>query len=347
MPTIPTSKLKNPAILLILLCLGGFIHAENPSVGARTGFSLKDQPGDHLDILSGSRVVGRYMYAYDKSAADKLNLTYKPYLHVFDAEGRAPITKGPGGVFPHHRAIFVGWNKILINGTTYDRWHMSGGAQIHQKFLAQKADAQGATFTSHVDWMGKADQPILAEERTIAFLPAPAPAYAFIDVTSKLKAVAGETQLDGDPEHAGVQFRPANEVDKAETAYVFPKANADTKKDRDYPWVGETFALNGKRYSVVYLNHPSNPKSAIFSAYRDYGRFGAFFKATIPKDAELSIRCGFLVAEGEMPAADWIQKQYNAYAGTSDPVPALTVKKMAQPKPNAQPAPKTAAPVVK
>ena len=35
-------------------------------------------------------------------------------------------------------------------------------------------------------------------------------------------------------------------------------------------------ALNGKKYSVVFLNHPDNPKGAHISAYRDYGRFGIF-----------------------------------------------------------------------
>lgn len=310
-------------LLAAIVLAAGLAHAD-------TGVTLKDQQGEHLDVLRDGKVIARYMYAYDNSAKDKLGLTYKPYLHVFDAEGKAPITKGPGGGFTHHRGIFIGWNKLTVAGQVVDRWHMKGGEQIHKKFIAMK---DGVGFTSLVEWTAADPKVLLEEERTFNFLPAPAPAYALIEMTSKLKAVAGETKFDGDPEHAGLQFRPANEVDPKATEYVYPKENADAHKDRDYPWVGETFTLNGKPYSVVYLNHPSNPQGAAFSAYRNYGRFGGFFKTAIPKDATLTLRVRFLVAEGAMPSPEFIQKAYNEFAGTNDPTPKVTVKKAEQPAP--------------
>ena len=64
------------------------------------------------------------MYAHDVSTPERRLETYKPYLHVFDADGTAPITKGAGGDFTHHRGIFIGWNKISVGGKTMDRWHM-------------------------------------------------------------------------------------------------------------------------------------------------------------------------------------------------------------------------------
>ena len=89
--------------------------------------------------------------------------------------------------------------------------------------------------------------------------------------------------LGGDPEHAGVQYRPADEVDSKQTVYVFPKENAGCHKDLDYPWVGETYTLGGQKYSVVQISPPRNPKNTRWSAYRDYGRFGAFPVATIKR----------------------------------------------------------------
>ena len=50
-------------------------------------FSLKDTPGDHLDVLSGGKLVGRYMYGHDVSTPERRVETFKPWLHVFDAEG--------------------------------------------------------------------------------------------------------------------------------------------------------------------------------------------------------------------------------------------------------------------
>ncbi len=305
---------------------------------AAEGFRLQDTAGDHIDVLYGDKIVARYMYAYDKT---RLTDTYKPYLHIFDAEGKTPITKGPGGLFPHHRAIFVGWKKMVVGNKAYDRWHMIGGGQIHQKFIEQQADSNSATLTSliHYETQGT-DNPFLAEERTMTFRKPPAPAYVQVDVTSKLKPLGEAVSLDGDPEHSGIQFRPAAEVDTKQTTYLYPKEKADPHKDKDYPWVAETFVLAGKSYSVVDLNSPRNPKNTAFSAYRDYGRFGGFFKATIAKGEELTIQCRFVISEGKLPAADWIQQQYNTFNGVSDATPAVTEKLSEQTKPKEPKEPK-------
>jgi len=272
------------------------------------GFTLEDKTGEYLDVLLDGRIVARYMYAYDKSTPERLHETYKPYLHVFDAEGKAPITKGPGGLFTHHRGIFIGWNRIHFDGKTYDRWHMTGGEIVHQKFLEREADSDQATFTSLTHWNDETGKPIVKEERMLTSRRAPAPFRLLIDFTAKLMAPNGDVMLDGDPEHAGIQYRPANEVVADETKYVFPKEDANPRVDVDYPWVGETYTFNGKRYSVVEMNHPDNPKDTKYSAYRDYGRFGAFFRKEIKLGQSLTVKYRFLIADGEMPATKLIRK---------------------------------------
>ena len=67
---------------------------------------FKDTEGKYLDVVSDGKVVVRYMYEHDTSTKETHHETYKPYLHVFNAEGKKPITKGPGGKFTHHRGIF-------------------------------------------------------------------------------------------------------------------------------------------------------------------------------------------------------------------------------------------------
>src|SRR5207244_7162067 len=69
------------------------------AVHAGDGFSFQDHPGEYLDVLKGGRIVARYMDAHDASTKERRAETYKPYLHVFDAAGNAPITKGPGGTY--------------------------------------------------------------------------------------------------------------------------------------------------------------------------------------------------------------------------------------------------------
>ncbi len=297
-----------------------------PSHG-QPAFSFRDsRTKGQLDFLQGGKIVGSYIYKRDVSSKEKNFDTAKTYLHVFDERGREPITKGPGGSFPHHRGIYIGWNKLEVGGKSEDLWHMSGTEQVHVKFSGKTEGRGEGGITSVVHWNGKSGETLLEEERSMVFREAPSPAYALLDFSSTLTAVAGDATLGGDPEHAGLQFRPAEEVDRGKTRFLFPKENADPHKDLDYDWVVESFTLGKKEYQIVYLNHPENLRETRFSAYRDYGRFGGFFRGTIPDGESLTLKVRFLVIEGELPPVEWIQEQSNAFTGVSSPVPETTRK---------------------
>jgi hypothetical protein len=315
--------------------------ADTPS--DEKGFSFKDASGDHLDVLLDGNLAARFMYAHDTSTKERRLETYKPYLHVYDAEGKAPITKGPGGEFTHHRGIFIGWMKVSFKGQKYDTWHMPNSDIITRKILETKGGTDEGSFTAEIEWLTKEGTKIIEEQRTLAFHRGPSPARLTIDFTSHLKAAAGDLVLDGDPEHAGVQFRPANEVDRQKTLYFFPVEHPAPHKDLDYLWVGETFTLNGKQYSVVDINSPENPKGTHFSTYRDYGRFGAFPKTDVKSGQTLVLKYRFIVADGAMLPADVIEKSYDQFNGISTPTPIPHVTEM--PAEHSAPAkPKTAAP---
>jgi hypothetical protein len=76
------------------------------------------------------------------------------------------------------------------------------------------------------------------------------------------------------------------------------------------------------------INHPSNPKQTKWSAYRDYGRFGAAPTAKLKKDEALTLKYRFVIADGEMPAAEVIQKSADEFTGAASPTatPRTTVK---------------------
>jgi len=288
--------------------LGGLLAL--PVFGA---LEVKDTEGKHLDVLSDGKVVARYMYEHDSSTKERHHETYKPYLHVFDAEGKAPITKGAGGEFTHHRGIFIGWSKIEFNGKKYDRWHMSGGDIVHQKFTSKEVKEGAAVVTSVTHWMDEKGEAFLEEERTMTVTEGAHGGRAFIDFHSKLTPLRGDVFLKGDPEHAGIQYRPANEVNAKLTKYVFPEGVTKVNGVKDLPWVAENYTLNGKQYGVVHLNHATNPKGTVHSAYRDYGRFGAFFEKEIQQGESLTVNYGFLILDGELPQQGVIQKVWESW----------------------------------
>jgi hypothetical protein len=310
-------------LLSSCLLLGGFLNGSGMAGEPKeAGFSLEDQSGEYLDILYQGKRVARYMYAYDPSTPERLHETYKPYLHIFDADGNTPITKGPGGRFTHHRGIYIGWNRILFEGKRHDLWHMRESRQVHERFLEKEASPTQAGFVSLVKWEGADGRLLLREKRATRLDKVSEPFIAQVDFETGLTAVSGDLQLEGDPNHAGLQYRPANEIIDQETVYLFPREEADPLKDLDYPWVGSSHTIDGKRYSVIHLNHPDNPKNTLYSAYRDYGRFGAFFEAEVKSGETLALKYRILVLEGELPGAGEIQKWWDDFAGVSQPSPA-------------------------
>lgn len=310
-----------PTLIVSLLCVS--------ARAADNGFSFADTPNDHLDVLLDGKTVARYMYAHDTSTKERRTETYKPYLHVFDAAGKAPITQGAGGKqFPHHRGIYIGWQKLGFDGKKYNFWEMASGDIVHEKFTDQKAGADSATFTSHTRWIPNgSDKVVIEEDRTITIRKAPAPARLLIDFAFTLKAPSGDVILDGDPEHGGVQYRPAGDIKSSETTYLFPAEKADAHKDTDYPWVGLTYTLPTGRYSVVDVNHPQNPKGTRWSAYRDYGRFGAFRKANLQQGETLTLKYRFVITDGDQLPPDQIQQIADDFTGASNtPTPKTTAK---------------------
>ena len=294
-------------------------------------FSWKDKKGEYLDLLFDGRKVTRYMYAYDTSSKQRILETYKTFLHVFDALGENLLTNGPDGLhpyltkkilYPHHRGIFIGWNKLEFGGKRYDFWHMGeqGRVQKHQKFLELTAGPVLAKSNSLVHWDDKNGETIIAEQRETTVFRQSEPTVLLLDFCTELKAVGGDVFLDGDPEHAGFQYRPHDDVAKGgkdvKATYLFHKEGINPKKDKDLPWVGMSYGLNGRRYSVEHINHPDNPKPVIYSAYRDYGRFGAFFKKEIKAGETLTLRYRILVVEGEMPKRQELASKHSAFVNS-------------------------------
>jgi len=291
-------------------------------------FSWKDKEGKYLDLLFGGRKVTRYMYAYDTSSKESILETYKTFHHVFDAGGEKLLTNGPDGLhpyltgkilYPHHRGMFIGWNRLEFGGKRYDFWHMGdqGRVQKHKNFLELTAGPVLARSNSLVHWDDKDGRTIIAEQRETTVFHQLDPTILLLDFCTELKAVRGDVFLDGDPEHAGFQYRPHDGVAKGggdvKATYLFHKDGIKPKKDNDLPWAGMSYGLNGRRYSVEYMNHPGNPKPAIYSAYRDYGRFGAFFKQKINGGETSKLRYRIWVVEGEMPERQELADRYSAF----------------------------------
>jgi hypothetical protein len=76
-------------------------------------------------------------------------------------------------------------------------------------------------------------------------------------------------------------------------------AKARDPKTVNLPWNAMSFVTHGKRYTVLRMNHPANPKESRGSE-RDYGRFGDYFEYELTPEKPLKVRYRVWVQEGEM-----------------------------------------------
>jgi hypothetical protein len=263
-------------------------------------------------LCSGRPLLRAETPVYDASSDGARVRSYKPFHHVFDPETGTLLTKGDGGGYTHHRGIFFGYNKITHGPESKlasDCWHCTGKSrQEHRAVLLRRAGAVAAIDRAAIDWIGGDGAKLLGETREIDVVPVTG--GTVIDFASRLVADA-PVRLDGDPQHAGVHFRAANEVHektKGETYYLRPGVKAPPGGTRNWPadktwvnapWHAASFVVGGRRHTVLRANRPENPGEARMSE-RDYGRFGSYFEYELSPESPLLVGYRFWVQPGEM-----------------------------------------------
>ena len=134
-------------------------------------FVWTDTPKKYNELTFAGRPVLRYMYEpLDESTKERRAETFKVYHHVYDPKGTQLVTKGPGGLFPHHRGLYFGFNRISyeedgkknrpIPGTA-----IKGESQSHEKFLASEVGPVLGRHRLAIDWHGQDGKVFATEQR--------------------------------------------------------------------------------------------------------------------------------------------------------------------------------------
>ncbi len=289
-------------------------------------FRWKTATPGQTELHWEERPVLRYMHApLDESTPEKRGETYKPYHHVFDPQGKMLLTKGAGGLFPHHRGLFFGFNRISYGaGMAADTWHCNKGEhQSHEGFEREEAGPVLGRHVGRVAWHGRDGQVFVDELRELTAWNTSR--GVLLELASRLTTRVGRVMLDGDPQHAGFQFRATQQVpDKtaSQTYYLRPDGRGvpgqfrnwpDNRDHINLPWHALSFVVDDQRYTACFLDRPQNPKEARFSE-RDYGRFGSYFEYELTPQRPLDVRYRFWLQAGEMQesqvaalAADFVQ----------------------------------------
>lgn len=313
------------------VAIDGFLDKAPP-----TGHGFVWKNGDDFDdLVTPRRPVLRYMHRkYDPSSPDARNKSYKVFHHVWDPEGKRFVTNGGQTnedvadpkklLFPHHRGLMFGFNRISYGAKkTADTWHCTGDAHIeHVKTLEQVGGPIVARHRVLLTWHGPKNEVFAEEEREITVFNLPQ--GTMIEFATRLKSKVGKVRLDGDPQHAGFQFRAHNDVAEKtakHTYYLRPDGKGELGQTRNWPadkghvnlpWSVLSFVLGDQRYSVAYLDHPTNPGEKRHSE-RDYGRFGCYFEYDLAEDRPLVLHHRIWLVKGEL-TKEQVELQQRAFA---------------------------------
>ncbi len=319
------------------------------SKSAADAFTWHDDGSAEAQLQFGGKPVIKYMYQpLDESTKEKRAETYKPYHLVYRPDGKSLMTKPHGGLFPHHRGLYYGFNRISYDGKQADVWHCKDGAcQTHEKRIEQTAGLNFGRDLNAIHWRGKSGDVFVTELReTTCRRIGDA---LVIDFHSTLRNNLDKPiEFRGDPQHAGAQFRASQDLPdhtKHLTYYVRPDGpgkpgefrNWSAKKGEkeinkqhinlDYNALvmhlpkdpksaeGKLTEAETDRFTVCYLNSPENPKPSRFSE-RDYGRFGCYFEYDLAPKSAFSVNYRYYIVPGGLSKSE-IDKLSADY---SDPV---------------------------
>jgi hypothetical protein len=320
-------------VVLSTPCMELIVHFEEakPQIVRFAWFEKKGEYAELVQTYSGKMVPFlRYMdRPYDPSSNEAREKTYKVFHHLYDPAGKRFVTNGGFTnanitdpkklLYPHHRGIMYGFNKCSYGPdlkTQADTWHCppkgaSAAHVAHEKTLSTEAGPVLGRHRVLLGWYGAGDKPFALEERELTVYNVKG--GTLVEFASRLKTTGGKVRVDGDPQHAGFQFRAANDVAEKtakQTYYLRPDGKGKLGETRnwepktklgpvDLPWDAMSFLLDDQRYTAVYLNHPSNPGETRFSE-RDYGRFGGYFQRDVTEAQPLVVNYRLWLQSGEM-----------------------------------------------
>jgi len=283
---------------------------------AQPGFAWRGEPGQWAELSHRGRPVMRYMYqALDASTKESRDATSKVYHHLYDPTGKLLVTKGPGGLFTHHRGLFYGFSRITFgDGQKANSWAcFNDDFQSHDGFLGQAAGPVLGRHAVAVGWHTTGNTVYAKEQRELTVFVLPG--GTLVQFASRLASTVGKLKLDGDPQHAGFQFRAAQEVAENQklTYYLRPDGRGEPGETRNWtakipdpacvnlPWHACSFVIGDQRYTAAYFDHPRNPREARYSE-RGYARFGCYFEYELDAGRTLDIRYRVGLQSGEMTA---------------------------------------------
>lgn len=222
---------------------------------------------------------------------------FKVYTHLYESHSGQRITGARLNPYPHHRGVWIGWQKVTDGRGTYNFWEVPDTTQRFMGFIRERerASATIAVEAARIEWVAPDGRVIVREIREWC-ATVRTHGTVWLEVASELSAAGRDpVSLDGDAHHAGCQVRLAAGARDLEYRPV-----GAAKAVGNDVWTGVGAMLAGFRLGptsvgVVQWHDKANPGPVEYST-RAYGRFGSRFSPTLQPGVPRTFRWTLLVA---------------------------------------------------
>lgn len=182
---------------------------------------------------------------------------------------------------PHHRSLWFTHGEV--NDSNF--WHLEGEKVVHRKFSKAETDGREATLVTENDWIGKRDEILCKDVRTLRFgvLKGKNGPMRHIDFDITVTAVR-DGVVFGDTKEGTFGVRIAGTMDltakKRDSNWGGHIVNAEGIKDRATwakrsAWVDYYGPVEDETLGIAILNHPSSFRYPTYWHVRDYGLYAA------------------------------------------------------------------------
>ena len=186
-----------------------------------------------------------------------------------------PMEKGYEGVkadHPHHRSLWFTHGDV----NKLDFWAAKDKI-THKRYVKTECDGQTALIVTENDWIGKDNQVVCRDVRTLRFSAKENMRVIDFGITitaEQDKVVFGDTK-EGTfgirvPESIAVETKKEGQFVNAEG-----KIGERDAWGKRSAWVDYYGTLDGEKVGIAILNHPSSFRYPTYWHVRDYGLFAA------------------------------------------------------------------------
>ena len=289
------------------------------SASSESPFSFVDQDGT-LRLLEDGQPVLAYNYGMQLEPGVPERYKRSTYVHpVWDPSGNVLTDDFPEDHY-HHRGLSWMWPHVVVEGESYDLWHIQGVRQVFEEWLTRERGPASATIGVKNAWQLSDGERIVDERVRIRAYEASEHGRA-MDVRLTLEATDKPVQLLGQENenkgYGGLSFRLAP---REGTVITTPEGvQPEDSDDRQVPWADESGRFGGSDPfgGVAIFQHETHPGFPAPWTLRHYGFLGVAWPGnqgvTLRPGEPVTLRYRIWVHRGDAEAGQ-VAEAYEAFA---------------------------------